>query len=198
MTRNFLVLNQFAGTLMLSLALTFPWACGGSIEETQLDYPLSSKVTILGTKEVFITTAKGVSLDSQCDLSGFGGLKPGMDLREASALLGPPNFHYIEHGRDDVYAFNLGENQSVEIVRQMTGSDDPLIERWFLRRPTPGQRVADTVSREILMAMPPWRGDFSLHINSGAAAVSLKFEDGSLHEIWWLGSTDDEEVTESE
>lgn len=191
------MLNQLAGVFPLGLTLMFLWACGGSIEETQLDYPLSGKMTIFGTKEIFITTAEGVSLDSQCDLSGFGGLKPGMNLRQASALLGPPSTHYMEYGRDDVYVFNLDENQSVEIVRQMAGSDDPLIERWFLRRPIPGQRFEELVSKEVLEATPPWKGDFSVHINSGAAAASLKLKNGLVHQIWWLGPTDNREVSKA-
>jgi len=173
----------------LGLALVALVTCAGSQEDVPLPHPLSRRLTYFGS-ETFISAAPGVPLGYLCDLNGFRDLRPGMTAEEVSRRYGPPASEYQElRGRRTVYVFPFGDSgASVEVIRQMVGSDDPLVEQWALRRSVAGKKLEELIAPEVLAAIPLSQRGFTLHLNSGEAGATLKFDAGRPDKLWWFGA----------
>lgn len=183
-----LVAGSRAKNVWACLLLGTLLACGGPQENIPLAHPLSRRLIYFDGGEIFISAAPGVPLASLCNLKEFRNLRPGMTPEEVSHLYGPPVSEYQERGgRFTVYVFSTGEGATVEVVRLMTGSEEPLAEQWLLRHSVSGKQIEQIVAPEVLAAIPlPQRG-FTLHLNSGEAGATLKFKEGRPHTFWWVG-----------
>lgn len=173
----------------LCLVLVSLVTCAGPQEDVSLAHPLSRKLTYFKSQETFISAAPGVPLGYLCDLKGFRNLHPGMTDKEASKLYGPPITRYQEwRGRSTVYVFTTEDGAKVEVIRQMVGSEDPLVERWVLRHSVAGKRLGQIVAPEVLAAIPLPQREYTLHLNSGgSAAARIEFNAGQPKRLWWLG-----------
>lgn len=185
-----------AKNVWIGLALCALFACSGPQEDIPLAHPLSRRIIYYSGDEIFISAAPGVPLVTLCDLTGFRGLRPGMSAEEVSRLYGPPISNYQERrGQFTVYVFSPGEGSIVEVVRLMTGSEEPLVERWVLRHSVAGKELEEIIAAEVLAAIPlPQRG-FILHLNSEEAGATLTFDAGRPSMLWWVrdGRVDDAE-----
>lgn len=174
------------------LGLTFVAlvSCAGPQEDVPLAHPLSRRLTYFKTTETFISAAPGVPLGDLCDLKGFRNLRPGMTSEAVSRLYGPPSSTIQEmRGRRTVYIFKLGERGTrVDVVKQMAGSDEPLIEQWALRCSVAGRTLEEIVAPGVLAAIPMAQRGFTLHLSSGEEGATLKFDSGRPDQLWWFGS----------
>ena len=190
-----LVTGLKAKNVWIGLALGTLFACGDPQEDLPLAHPLSRRLTYFKTQETFIVAAPGVPLDDLCDLKGFGDLRPGMSAEEVSRIYGLPVSKYQERqGRRTVYVFPVEPNASVEVVWQMVGSEDPLVELWTLRHSVEGKRFEEIIAPEVVAAIPLSQRGFTLHLSSEEAGATIKFRAGRPHTLWWVDDGRDDSV----
>jgi hypothetical protein len=169
---------------LLAVTLLLAAACSEPNRELTLDPPLASLRHTPNTSEVWIQAAPGVALDSLVSVAPFGDLLPGITAEEAEARFGIPGQVTAGRGQDQTYAFTVPEGE-IEVAQRWMGSEDVLVERWFLAFVPKQPWLQAHLSAELIAVLPAVREPLSVHVIADDGQATVEVDGEKLKRIWW-------------
>lgn len=169
----------------LAITLLLVAACSEPNRELTLDPPLASLRHTPNSSELWIQAASGVALDSLVSVAPFGDLRPGIRAEEAEARFGTPARVTAGRGQNRTYAFSVPEGE-IEVAQRWMGSEDVLVERWFLAFVPKQPWLQAYLSAELIAVLPAVRVPLAVHVIADDGQATVEVDGEKLVRSWWL------------